>query len=95
MVRKNRVWLPGAKYHITRRGIRQYPLFHDDYDRMQYMKLLTETKELYPFHLPAYCLMTSHIHFQMELVETTTSYFMKTCIQSMLNTSINVTAFEK
>ncbi|WP_394236752.1 transposase [Niallia oryzisoli] len=77
MVRKSRVWFPGAKYHITSRGMRQYPLFHDDYDRMHYLELLTETKEKYPFHLLAYCLMSNHIHFQLELIEATPSYFMK------------------
>ena len=77
MVRKNRVWFPGAKYHITSRGLRKSPLFYDDYDRYKYLDLLKETIEQYPFHLQAYCLMTNHIHLQMESIETTPSQILK------------------
>ena len=37
LVRKNRFWFPGAKYHITSRGLRKFPLFYDDYDRYKYI----------------------------------------------------------
>ena len=77
MVRKNRVWFPGAKYHITSRGLRKSPLFYDDHDRYKYLGLLKETIEQYPFHLQAYCLMTNHIHLQMESIETAPSQILK------------------
>ena len=73
LVKKNRVWFPGAKYHITNRGLRKSPLFYDDYDRYRYLDLLKEAIEQYPFHLQAYCLMTNHIHLQIESIETTPS----------------------
>jgi putative transposase len=77
LVRKNRVWFPGAKYHITSRGLRKSPLFYDDYDRYKYLDLLKEAIEQYPFHLQAYCLMTNHIHLQIESIETTPSQILK------------------
>ena len=77
LVRKNRVWFPGAKYHITSRGLRKSPLFNDDYDRYKYLDLLKEAIEQYPFHLQAYCLMTNHIHLQIESIETTPSQILK------------------
>jgi putative transposase len=77
LVRKNRVWFEGAKYHITSRGMRKLPLFYDDYDRLKYLSLLIETKERYPFHLQAFCLMTNHIHLQIESIETTPSLILK------------------
>ncbi|WP_141604343.1 transposase [Terrilactibacillus laevilacticus] len=73
MARKNRVWFPGAKYHITSRGIRKMPLFYDDEDRKEYLRLLEETKCRTPFYLHAYCLMTNHIHLQIETLNHPTS----------------------
>lgn len=77
LIRKKRVWFPGAKYHITSRGLRKSPLFYDDYDRNKYLDLLKEAIEQYPFHLQAYCLMTNHIHLQIESIETTPSQILK------------------
>ncbi|KAB2336766.1 transposase [Cytobacillus depressus] len=77
MARKRRVWFPGAKYHITSRGIRKNALFHDDADRKHYLTLLAKTKERYPFILHSYCLMTNHIHLLLETIDTRTGLIMK------------------
>ncbi|CQR46247.1 Transposase IS200 like protein [Paraliobacillus sp. PM-2] len=77
MPRKKRIWFPGAKYHITSRGIRRTSLFHDDNDRIEYLRLLEETKFIYPFILHAYCLMTNHIHLQLETIDQPTGTIMK------------------
>ncbi|CEG27023.1 transposase [Bacillus sp. B-jedd] len=66
MPRKNRVWLPGAIYHITCRGIRRTVLFHDDCDREMYLLLLQTAMKRFQFRLHAYCLMPNHIHMQLE-----------------------------
>lgn len=66
MPRKPHIWFPGAKYHITSRGIRRSTLFYDVYDRRVYLDILSETKEKHPFTLHSYCLMTNHCHLQME-----------------------------
>ncbi|MEQ6389297.1 transposase [Bacillaceae bacterium S4-13-58] len=36
-----------------------------------------ETKLLFPFILPTYCLMTNHIHLQMETLNLPTGHIMK------------------
>ncbi|WP_254119772.1 transposase [Bacillus sp. FJAT-29790] len=77
MARKRRDWFPGAKYHITSRGIRRTALFHDDADRLHYLGLLGETKSRHPFILHTYCLMTNHIHLQLETITTPTGIIMK------------------
>jgi REP element-mobilizing transposase RayT len=68
MSRNHRIWFPGAKYHITNRGNRRSSIFYDDFDRDAYLQLLEETRGYYPFYLHAYCLMTNHIHLQIETI---------------------------
>lgn len=76
MARKRRDWFPGAKFHITSRGIRRSDLFYDDADREHYLDLLEETKRRHPFILHTYCLMTNHIHLQLETINTSTGIIM-------------------
>lgn len=76
MVRKRRFWAPGAKYHITSRGIRKMDLFLDDHDRLKYLDFLTKVKQQYPFQLYAYCLMTNHIHLQLKTIQHSPSEIM-------------------
>lgn len=77
MARKNRVWYPGAMYHITSRGNRRGALFYDHEDHLMYLELLEETRRRYPFHLHAYCLMTNHIHLQLETIDHHLQHIMK------------------
>ena len=77
MPRKKRIWYPGARFHITSRGIRRTSLFHDAEDREKYLRLLAETKVLKPFVLQTYCLMTNHIHLQLETLHHPTSEIIK------------------
>lgn len=77
MVRKQRTWFPGAKYHITSRGVRKSLLFYDDEDRFEYLHMLNKTKHQYPFILHTFCLMDNHIHLQMETIETPPGLIMK------------------
>jgi putative transposase len=64
--RQKHPWYTGAKYHITSRGVRRTNLFHDNEDREIYLSLLELAMKLYPFILHTYCLMTNHIHLQIE-----------------------------
>ena len=77
MARQHRVWYPGAMYHITSRGNRRAALFYDDIDRKTYLDLLEETNLYYPFSLHAYCLMTNHIHLQLETINKHIKHIMK------------------
>jgi putative transposase len=67
MPRGHRIWLPGMTYHITSRGNKQAPIFFDPRDYQKYLHYLSEAKELYPFKLHAYCLMSNHTHLLMEM----------------------------
>lgn len=75
--RKRRIWFPGARFHITSRGIRRTSLFRDEDDRREYLRLLEATKRLKPFVLQTYCLMTNHIHLQIETIHHPTGSIMK------------------
>ncbi|MFA1820076.1 transposase [Virgibacillus oceani] len=77
MARKLRVWYPGAMYHITNRGNRRTSLFYDAIDHQAYLDILEESREYYPFHLHSYCLMTNHIHLQVETIHHHPQYMMK------------------
>lgn len=66
MVKKKRIWYPGAVYHITNRGNRRADIFRDEEDYQVYLTILEQTMEKYPYILYSYCLMTNHLHMQIE-----------------------------
>lgn len=66
MAKKKRIWYPGAVYHITNRGNRRSDIFKDEEDFQVYLTILEQTMDKYPFILYSYCLMTNHIHLQLE-----------------------------
>lgn len=75
--RKHRIWYPGAKYHITSRGNRRSAIFYDDVDRRTYLDILEESRCRYPFLLHSYCLMTNHIHLEIETIDHHPKHIMK------------------
>ncbi|MCQ6274690.1 transposase [Bacillus sp. V3B] len=77
MARRLRVWFPGAMYHITNRGNRRAALFYDNSDRKAYLELIEEVRFYFPFTLHSYCLMTNHIHLQLETINHHTMHIMK------------------
>ncbi|AGL03693.1 transposase [Desulfoscipio gibsoniae] len=77
MPRKNRVWYPGAVYHIMCRGNHRHDIFRDEEDRLFYLATLKEVKEKIPYLLHSYCLMTNHVHLQIETVDINISQVMK------------------
>jgi len=77
MVRKARVWYPGACYHIMCRGNHRHNIFRDDEDRQVYMYALRQVMESKPFVLLSYCLMTNHVHLQIETKDIAPGPIMK------------------
>lgn len=69
MAKKKRIWYPGAVYHITNRGNRRSDIFKDEEDYQVYLTILEQTMEKYPYVLYSYCLMTNHIHLQLETID--------------------------
>ncbi|NMA87164.1 MAG: transposase [Tissierellia bacterium] len=66
MAKKKRIWYPGAVYHITNRGNRRSDIFRDEEDYQVYLTILEQTMDKYPYILYSYCLMTNHVHLQLE-----------------------------
>jgi len=66
MARKKRIWYPGAIYHIMCRGNHRHEIFRDGEDYQVYLTTLMEAKKMYKYNLYSYCLMTNHVHLQIE-----------------------------
>lgn len=66
MPRKNRVWYPGAIYHIICRGNNKQDIFKDEKDRLTYLSILKEIKQKHHLLLYTYCLMSNHVHLHLE-----------------------------
>ena len=62
MPRSPRIFFENAHYHITDRGNDKNNIFLDEEDRIQYLSLLEKTKRDFGLLLPAFALMTNHIH---------------------------------
>jgi putative transposase len=70
MPKKKRVWYPGAVYHIMSRGNRRSDIFRDEEDYQTYLVILKQAMERYSYLLYTYCLMTNHVHLQVETRNT-------------------------
>ena len=66
MPRKNRVWYPGAIYHVMNRGNRRAPIFQNEGDYYFFLKQIEAAKDQYPFVVHSLCLMPNHFHIQLE-----------------------------
>jgi len=77
MPRKNRVWYPGAVYHIMCRGNHRQDIFREKEDWQVYLYLLRNTRDKFPFTLHTYCLMTNHVHLQIETLDVEIGKIMK------------------
>lgn len=67
MARKQRIFYPGAFYHIILRGNAQQDVFFDDCDRYRFLLLMQEAVEKFGCRIHAFCLMTNHIHIAMQV----------------------------
>ena len=65
MPRGPRIFFENAHYHITDRGNDKQPIFLDEHDRIQYLSLLEKAKLDFGLLLPAFVLMTNHIHLYL------------------------------
>lgn len=77
MPKKKRIWYPGAVYHIMCRGNRRGDIFREDADYEAYLKIMEEVRQKYGFILYSYCLMTNHVHLQLETEEIHISRIMQ------------------
>ncbi len=75
-----RLCFEGALYHLTVRGNNREPIFGDDTDRHQYLRLLKRYKDRFRFTLHAYALMTNHVHVILEPAGGTTVSRIMQCL---------------
>jgi REP element-mobilizing transposase RayT len=68
-----RLQLAGGVFHITARGNRRQPIFHDDGDRQLFLHLLAQVLRRCRWTCHAYCLMPNHYHLLVETHEETLS----------------------
>lgn len=54
-------------FHVMVRSIKEVPLFNEDEDKVEYMKILKTYQEIYGFKVYAYCLMSNHGHFIIDI----------------------------
>lgn len=54
-------------FHVMVRSIKEVPLFREDKDKEEYMNLLRGYQKIYGFKVYAYCLMSNHGHFIIDI----------------------------
>ncbi|WP_273854330.1 transposase [Guptibacillus spartinae] len=53
-------------YHVIFRGANRQEIFHDDHDRIRFLKTLEKYSLLYDMKCYAWCLMNNHIHLLLK-----------------------------
>ena len=66
MARPLRIQYPGAVYHVTCRGNERRNIFVDDEDRAKFLRILSQSLNIYSVKLHAYVLMGNHFHLLAE-----------------------------
>ena len=70
-MRKRRVYIPGAAYHITSRTNNKFQVFDRNLGRRIMLLVLQSAKEKYSFRLHNFCFMPTHIHLLLTPAEGT------------------------
>lgn len=63
---------PEGIYHVVVRGNNREPVFSDDGDRQEYLRMVRHYKDEYAFVCHAYAFMTNHIHLLLQPGERVT-----------------------
>ena len=77
MTRQLRLEFPGSFWHVTSRGNERHDIFRDDFDRRFFLETLGEAVERFDWILPAYVLMSNHVHLALRLTAATLSKGMR------------------
>ena len=77
MSRKPRIHLPGGIYHVMLRGNGGQAIFFSDSDRQVVYSLLEEGIERFDYRVHAFCLMSNHMHFALQVGELPLSKIMQ------------------
>ena len=63
MARKPRFYIPGVPAHVMQRGHNRDPVFFEEADYLEYLKLFKKVADQCECQIHAYVLMTNHVHF--------------------------------
>jgi REP element-mobilizing transposase RayT len=88
MPRAPRIDIPGLIYHVTSRGVKQLPIFVEEVDHQHFLRLLSLARDVFPFRLHAYSLMTNHYHLLLQTLDQSlskTMQYFKTCFAKWHN----------
>ncbi|MEQ6389032.1 transposase [Bacillaceae bacterium S4-13-58] len=66
MTRSARIKSKSGIYHVILRGANRQEIFHDDEDRMKFLRIMGRYKKEFELHFYAWCLMNNHIHLLMK-----------------------------
>ena len=77
MPRPLRIQYEGACYHLISRGDRREPIFHDEKDRCEFLRALSQTCGKTGWQVHAYCLMSNHFHLVVETPQPNLALGMK------------------
>jgi REP element-mobilizing transposase RayT len=69
MPRRPRPQVAGGTFHVTDRGNRRQPIFHDSADRDRFLDMLDRLARARGWVGHAYCLMPNHYHLVLETPE--------------------------
>jgi putative transposase len=61
-MRKNRILIEGAEYHVTAKINRSENIFLSEEDRVLFMSVFRRAKKKYNFTISNFCIMSNHIH---------------------------------
>jgi REP element-mobilizing transposase RayT len=70
MPRAERIWFPGAIYHIIQRGNDQNEIYKEDRDFIWFLKTVMKVKKDIAFKVYCYVLMSNHYHMTVETSDT-------------------------
>ncbi|ABQ25156.1 transposase [Geotalea uraniireducens] len=77
MARKPRIHTPGAIYHVIVRGNARQDIFSDDKDRYRFYEILQKSCERFQHRIHAFCLMTNHVHLEIQVSDIPLSRIMQ------------------
>ena len=76
-MRRRRLHVPGACYHVTLRGNHRQDIFFDDDDRLRLDSYVAAALERVGARIHAYCWMTNHIHLLIQVADTPLGVFVQ------------------
>lgn len=81
MSRNPRIHAPGAIYHVIHRGNAGQDIFIDDKDRYRLYDIMQRSCERFQHRVLAFCLMTNHVHWAIQVGEKPLSRIMQSLSQ--------------